>query len=455
MKQFISAIRFDRSQHQDYLEYRLKPSSERAPSPFNDTQGDHRTAIGFIKEGFISLLQGLKLDTKDGVDSLKNEKRDQLYDYISAVAAMDTQDRRQELYEGINRALEDYNLVRLRKEHIATLKDKNDPTNREIIQKLREINASQTLGSLSEIYRVFMTFVNQMPNSYVKINEREAPTIEGSRVEQANSFFTGGLTDNSIDESQQQLTESEQKLYGATVRQKPQFTKELEEKQNQHISLLLNTAIEKLSDTFFYLEVPIELLEQHRGKTIFSISETRLKDKFNKDGIRESYIRSNNPADLSQAIAHHLNIAFVRYPELLDQGLSIDEIADKFTDRVIIGSHKIKNNNKTDGDTRKDIEVQGWPSIVQNPELVKQVKVGVKNKLQELHKSLFFDQGGHDVDQHHKKGALHYTSNPRYESVVSSRGSAARSKADSGASKEELGLAEVTEGISLDRYEDK
>ena len=41
----VSATKYDRVKHQSYVEYRLKSGSDRAPSPFNGTDGDHRTAI--------------------------------------------------------------------------------------------------------------------------------------------------------------------------------------------------------------------------------------------------------------------------------------------------------------------------------------------------------------------------------------------------------------------------
>lgn len=450
----VSGTRFNRKKHQERVEYRLKSSSERAPSPFEKTDGDHRTAIGFIREGFLSLLQDLVLDSKDGIDSLKNEKRHQLYNYISVVAAMDTEDRRLELYSGINKALDDYNIVRLKKEQISALKVKDNPVNKEIIKKLREINAVQTLESLSEIYRVFMTFCNQMPNSFVKIEEREASTDEGNRVDKANSFFTNGLTDKDIDESQEEVNKAIDNLSKARSRkQVPE--KILKGKREEHHELLIKTTVERLSDTFFYLEIPEQHLKKHRDETLGNIDEgisSKLKNKFNTNKTKELYARNNSPESLVSAITHHLNIAFVRYSELT-QKFTPRNIIDKFVDRVITEKHKIRNNDKpsqelgklNQEDTNKF--VPGWPEIAKDPDLILDIKEKVEQQLQKLCISIFIDEEELDdqsqapasdqlqtlyqtindkqLDNPLKPGKFHYTVNPGYEKVKSSRGSAA------------------------------
>ena len=435
----VSATRYDRVKHQNYVEHRLKSSSDRAPPPFNGTDGDHRTAIGYIKEGFLSLLQGLKLDSKDGVDSLKNEKRGQIYDYISAVAMMDTSERRQALYEGINNALADYNMVRLKKQQIESIKNSINPEQRQVIvEKMREINATQALESLSQIYQVFMTFVNQMPNSYVKISEREATTDEGPRVERVNNFFNRGLSDDSISKLKSEIEETEKTLTQEKARTRPRntasLTRDLQEKKEQYNKQLLEKIIQNLSDVFFYLEIPETLLAEHRKSTVEGF-EAKLKKMFNKDVIRDLYVRDNSIEKLISAMAHHLNITFIRHPEILQAGFAKDDIIDNFIDRVISGNHSVRNQVQP---------VQGWPTIAKDPSKVEEVKNKVKDKLKSLHDALFIDS--------ENKGVDHYTSNSGYEDVKSSRGSAARSRAGSDSDGASQRLQDVQGSIGLGRF---
>ena len=100
------------------MEYTLNMNSERPPSVFKgDRNGDHRIAIGFLKGILTNSLQGMRLD----LDGIK-EREDQLYDYISSVAALGTDIERDELYEGIGRAWKSYNESRVPKTQFGHLK---------------------------------------------------------------------------------------------------------------------------------------------------------------------------------------------------------------------------------------------------------------------------------------------------------------------------------------------
>ncbi len=85
-------------------------------------QGDHVVTHALPKHGILKEFQNLNLDEIEDLSAYLRDRREGLYNFISAIAILDV-DRKDELYGALNQALDDYNQRRFKIKDIRALEE--------------------------------------------------------------------------------------------------------------------------------------------------------------------------------------------------------------------------------------------------------------------------------------------------------------------------------------------
>ena len=361
----------------------------RGPSIFERTDGDHKIAIGFLEKAFLHFVKDIEIDPETDLDELKRGTRASIHDLISIVATFNPK-HRDNLYEGLSDDLRQSKSRRIPNSTLTFLQEEADLSTDEerkkyyeqLLDREQRYNGEMILDYLVESYRRYATFCNKLPgNAFVKIPGLEAPGDESSRVRGANRLFLDI-----------ELNQYSRHLPTAALSEKSALHEDQENISNaikEHH--LFRKVIEGMSDSFFLLQIPQELLEDHKNKT----KEELLNTLQNK---APEYTRRNTQDELEESLAQYITVMNVSYPNTMKR-FGSDRIVDQFIKRVIDHEHKIKNpiNEKEDITIR-----QGWPQFA-NDDKIAEITRNTKQRVEAIQRDA---------------GENHYT---KYEGYISGK----------------------------------
>jgi hypothetical protein len=357
----------------------------RGTSVLGKLQGDHVTAYGLVEMGFYRALSSLESEEVFELFKLENrnslrERRGKVYDFISAIAALDTTKNAVSMYQRVDGILEEYNEKRHLKTRLRadTRKAQEDDEldGRNLKRVLHSIeseykeNGDFVRESLLKIVGLVMTFYNHIPNTaYFAIPEFEAGKDEGSAVRTSTKAL-----DNIV-----RKAEPLSKIDSVVARNK--------------ITILLGSAVDNISNLIHFPEiVPVHYTDKKGKVTTKSVDEFLGEHRAETlaYGARTARARDNTEQSLTSALTKHMHITFATYPEL-EEVFSSDDIVNSFVRKVIGG----RNGEPSD---------MGWPSF-NNKVAIGRISLAVRNGLESL------------KDKAQKK---HYTSYAEYDDLVSS-----------------------------------
>ncbi len=358
----------------------------RGTSVLGKLQGDHVTAYGLVEMGFYRALSSLESEEVFELFELENrnslrERRGKVYDFISAIAALDSSRNAVSLYKRVDSILEEYNEQRNLKTNLradtkkaqedAGLDGKNLKRVLQSIESEYKENGDFVRESLLKMVGLVMTFYNHIPNTaYFAIPEFEAGKDEGSAVRTSTKAL----------ENIVKTAEPFSKIDSVAARNK--------------ITILLGSAVDNISNLIHFPEIiPVNYTDKKGKVTTKSVDEFlgEHRAKTLADGARTTAkARDNTEQSLTSALTKHMHITFATYPEL-EEVFTSDEVVNSFVKKVIGG----RNGEPND---------MGWPSFNNNA-AIGRISLAVRSGLESL------------KDKAREK---HYTSYEEYDDLVSS-----------------------------------
>ncbi len=324
----------------------------RPPSILGTLQGDHVTAYRLIEEGLYRAMSNLEEKEVAGLHWLDNreslrKRRGKLYDFISAISALRSEQDAENFLLAIDDLLEEYNKKRHKKSDIRsdTVKAQGDMslTAENLAVILKEVeNRYNSNGELIrefflESSRLLLTFYNKVPHSaYYPIKGFEATSGEGAQVKDA------------LSELKKHIKEC-QDLHGKSAA--------LTTKMSNYIV----PAILKL---IHYPEITDRRVYNKKKKIDDDVILQKHKMDTDNYGTQVSKARTNNKDDLVETLAKHIHIVVSVYPEL-EEIFDVDDVIEDFVVKFI----------------KRD--PFGWPKFNKHTEF-EDIKGRVKVKYQEI-----------------------------------------------------------------------
>lgn len=350
-------------------------------------QGDHVVTHALPKHGILKEFQNLNLDEIEDLSAYLRDRREGLYNFISAIAILEV-DRRGELYGALDQALDDYNDRRIKKadiDRLRSLVDSHIPEEskkyfHDNFQQQLDSNGRTMIDSVGRIAEAVMTFYNKTPlTAFLQIEGFADAAGSGGKVNSVLEFLDNfddskgrfstaylGVETEAVSSAQSELNITSLRVSARLSQAKDaaleQAQKALAEKEQTLDQEFLKHSMIQLSGLVFYPEITSEeALRKH------------VEQSGNKDRIRD-----NSPENLAAAIAKYVHVLSATYPELPeklfnlhDAGKTWDEsrgskedealkfVTQVFTQHLITSSYQSKSGQHS----------QGWPSFANDAKI--------------------------------------------------------------------------------------
>ncbi len=321
-------------------------------------QGDHVITHALPKHGILKEFQNLNLDEIEDLSAYLRDRREGLYNFISAIAILEV-DRRGELYGALDQALDDYNDRRIKKadiDRLRSLVDSHIPEEskkyfHDNFQQQLDSNGRTMIDSVGRIAEAVMTFYNKTPlTAFLQIEGFEDAAGSGGKVtailESLDDFdiLRESFSESHLKDESQALEKAQKALEQATERQKPKLQATLEQAQGVLTSkeqsldeAFLHHSMQQLSGLIFYPEIT---------------SEEALRKHAEQSGNKER-IRDNSQGSLEAAIAKYVHVLSATYPELPEKLFDLSN------------EGKTWNEGKSGGETEKSKKDEALTFVTQ------------------------------------------------------------------------------------------
>ncbi len=354
-------------------------------------QGDHVITHALPKHGILKEFQNLNLDEIEDLSAYLRNRRDGLYNFISAIAALDV-DRKGELYGALDQALDDYNQRRIKKselDHLGTLVNEHIPEESrkyfyDNFQRQLDSNGRTMIDSVGRIAEAVMTFYNKTPlTAFLQIEGFEDAAGSGGKVNSVLEFLDN--LDASKDRFSTTYLEEERKLVNSAQAKQnatslrssarvsqandatlEQAQKALAEKEQSLDEAFLHHSMQQLSGLIFYPEITApEALLRHAAQS------------GNKERIRD-----NSPENLAAAIAKYVHVLSATYPELPEKlfdlhntGKTWDESRGSKKDEALTFVTRIFTQHliASPYQSKSGQHAQGWPTFAHDAVKIREI----------------------------------------------------------------------------------